>query len=196
MSVRPADREWLMIGKIVRGRSPTGHASEFGFIHFVFSQRHGCAARESAYARPVCSPVLSDFVRKRLADMLEASSVARSECCIILSCSSEREFSVGPASDHLGVVVVLAIVFPKTHLAYLVPAAPVQRLAPAAGASIRLFLFIGIAHVYEWFRHQFLLANVSSHRTREPEANEGSVGCVVGLHCESFRLLNGLSLRP
>lgn len=77
------------------------------------------------------------FVRGGWANMAHALRVASADRRIVAPRLGETERSVGATTDTVGVLVVLAVVFPETHRADLVSAPLAQRQEPAARARMR-----------------------------------------------------------
>lgn len=83
-------------------------------------------------------PVRRVLVQTGNADVLKPSMVARSKGSEVPPGLGEAETTVRTAAALVGVVVVLAVIFPKAHGADLEVATPLKRQIPATRTRIRL----------------------------------------------------------
>ena len=70
------------------------------------------------------------FTRKRLPHFPAKPSISRSELCEVVPSFAQAQRAIWTTSYIIGVVLVLAVVFPKAYLTDLVLAAPSKRLKP------------------------------------------------------------------
>src|SRR5262249_28967286 len=69
--------------------------------------------------------------------MRESSLFGSAEAPVVGSCLGETQGTIGPTPDHVGVLVVLPIIFPKTDRTDVIAAALGQCLAATARAPVR-----------------------------------------------------------
>lgn len=81
------------------------------------------------------------FIFGRLSDGIAESAIAGSVKRVILSRLGERQLAIWTASNFIGIVVVLTVVFPKAHFTNLKASAAQECAIAATGTAIRLRIF-------------------------------------------------------
>src|SRR5258708_3647430 len=79
----------------------------------------------------------SQLLRERFSDMGRSPLFGGAEAPVVGSCLGETQRTIGPTSDHVGILVVLPIVFPETDRTDVIAAALRQCLAATARAPVR-----------------------------------------------------------
>ena len=92
--------------------------------------------------KAVCSGLLDRVVARKFVgcwwpNICNGPFIASSELTVVRASLGEAEYTVRPASNNLGIVVILPVVFPEAHRADFESSSLAQRLAEAAGATKR-----------------------------------------------------------
>ena len=75
--------------------------------------------------------------------LVEESDFARAQVTKIRARFGEAQSAVRPAAYFIGIMVILAVIFPEANRADFVMSSPVQGLEPATRAFIRLLALPG-----------------------------------------------------
>jgi len=79
--------------------------------------------------------------------MFERTAVGSSESLEVLSCLSQTKLGIRSTAHFIGIVIILAIIFPKTYRTDLEAAATAQRKIATARTAVCWPLFCGLIGV-------------------------------------------------